>query len=229
MKNKRILKILIFVIATIVLGIENSYAAVEIKESTSKAITYKTISECYDMTEEMKTIGQGLEGANVNIKMANNYEWAAVSYFSNSNYGTSGTGGNTGIQLAGNTHYSTNGNITGVMDWGKTFTFTAGIIKSYASKTLTTAGGQSIINNAGTDKIDKFELELDGPPRNYSIAATGWHDSWNSIGTDGNNPYSFRGGLFGFYGGNSISSGYLMRASGAAFENVTFRPVFYAQ
>lgn len=228
MENKRIVKILIFVIAIIALSISNSYAAVEIKDTTS-VLTNKTISEFYDMSEEMKNPGQGLEGTSVDVKMANNYEWAAVSYFSNSNYGTGGAGQNTGVQIPDTSHYSTNGNITGVMNWGKTLTLTAGIIDSYASQTLTNTGGESIINAVKnpvtTNRIDKFgKFNI-----NDSIAATRWYSAWCNADSVASNPYSYRIGIFGFVGGYALSSEYYNRASGAAFNNETFRPVFYAQ
>lgn len=179
----------------LVINLNYSYAAIEIKDTTQDVLTNKTISEFYDMAEEMKNIGQGLEGTTVDVKMANNYEWAVVSYFSNSSYGTTGEGQNTGKQLSGTSHYSTNGNITGVMDWGKTYTFTAGIIESYASKTLTTAGGSSIINNAGTSKVDKYSESYEN--NDYTIAKTNWYSpSWNSARNDAGFPYSLRQGLY---------------------------------
>ena len=199
MKNKRIIKILIFSIIVLLININRSYAAIEIKDSTS-VFTNKTISEFYDMTEEMKNPGQGLEGSTVDVKMANNYEWAAVSYFSNSIYGTAGAGQNTGVQLADSTHKSTNGNITGIMDWGKNCTYTAGIIESYNDEgvTLGTAGGQSIINAAKnpstTNRIDKFK-NIDYRGTNLKIAATSWYgDSW--VDASPENPYAARMGLF---------------------------------
>lgn len=229
MKNKIILKIAIFVVAIICLSFSNSYAAIEIKDSTS-VLTNKTISDFYKMAEEMQNVGQGLEGTNINVKMANNYEWAAVSYFANSNYGTGG-GNNSGTDCttAVKTHKSTNGNITGIMDWGKTYSFTAGIISDYASKTLTTAGNLSsdpttsvIVNKAGTNAIDKFSSSTNA----QAIARNGWYSSWNYISADANYPYSVRQGLFGFNGGG-YSNGSV--ASGAARNDVTFRSVFYAQ
>ena len=221
MTNKRIIKILIFSIIVLLININRSYAAIEIKDSTS-VFTNKTISEFYDMTEEMKNPGQGLEGSTVDVKMANNYEWAAVSYFSNSIYGTAGAGQNTGVQLADSTHKSTNGNITGVMDWGKTYSYTAGIISTYANITDTTliANGQSIINAAGTSAIDKFSSTSA-----QAIARTGWYGSWDFMYGRIDQPYSFRSGIFGFAGAANISE----RCTGAANSGITFRPVFYAQ
>ena len=238
MKNRIIYKIAIFVIAIICLSFSKSYAAIEIKDSTS-VLTNKTISDFYVMAEEMKNAGQGLEGTNVDVKMANNYEWAVVSYFSNSSYGTGGAGQNSGIDFTTSvkTHKSTNGNVTGVMDWGKTTSFTAGIISDYASKTLTTAGNLStdpttsvIVNNAETNAIDKFSSSTSA----VAIARNGWYSSWKYVDSSEGYPYSVRKGLFGFsggaYGGPGNSTGILFfSVTGAANSDLTFRPVVYAQ
>lgn len=234
MKNKRIVKILIFVIAIIGLSITKSYAAVEVKDSAS-VLTNKTISEFYDMAKEMKNPGQGLEGTNVDVKMANNYEWATVSYFANSSYGygnETSVVANKGVSITTDvtSHYSTNGNLTGIMDWGSNprstmYTFTAGIITSYASKELTTSGGQSIINAAGTDNVDKFIAS--GGNNDFAIAKTNWTGvSWKYAGDSKDYPYSVREGLFGFGGG--YYGNFTGRPCGAAYSDVTFRPVFYA-
>ena len=209
---KKIVITMIFVVITLLLSYTCSYAAViESKDSTGQVVTGGTISDFYVMAEGMKGTGQGLEGTSVDVKMANNYEWALVSYFSNSPYGTGGTGGNTGTNPQGSIHLSTNGNVTGVMDWGKNITFTAGIIDSYATKTLTTAGNltinptiNSILNAAGTgNRVDKFpQLAY-----NDNIAQTVWYSSWNYCGSNENYPYSVRNGLFGFGGGGYSTYG----------------------
>lgn len=200
MKINKIIKIIILTIICLLLSMNFSYAAIEIKDTTQSVLTNKTISDFYDMAEEMKNAGQGLEGTNVDVKMANNYEWAVVSYFSNSSYGTGGAGGNTGASFTTpvKEHKSTNGNITGVMDWGRTYTFTAGIIASYASKTFSdtvSGNGARIIANAGTNKIDKFKAS--DSKIDYAIAKTGWYSpSWNYAAADERYPYSLRTGLF---------------------------------
>lgn len=236
MKNERIIKIMAFLFVTLLFSMTRSYAVIEIKDSTSPVFTNKTISEFYDMTEEMKNPGQGLEGSTVDVKMANNYEWAAVSYFSNSIYGTGGAGKDKGVQLENSTHLSTNGNITGVMDWGNTRTFTAGIISKFNDEgvTLTTAGGQSIINAAKnpdtSNRIDKI-----GSTSRESIAMMRWYDDIENfyLGNLQDYPYSFRSGLFSFLGGNWWDYTYTSNShrgiSGAACNDITFRPIFYAQ
>lgn len=235
MKMKKIVIAIIFVLVSLLLSYNASYAAViESKDSTGQVVTGGTISDFYVMAEGLKGTGQGLEGTSVDVKMANNYEWAAVSYFSNSAYGTGG-GTNSGISVSN--HYSTNGNITGVMDWGKTKTYTAGIISDYASKTLTTAGNltlepttNAILNAAGTgNRVDKF------PKLNHNedIAFTGWYGNWKHCSDNANRPYSLRAGFFGFAGGieyGLYDNGYAgPRTSGDKYPDTTFRAVFYAQ
>ena len=211
-------------IIILLLSYSSSYAEVlQIINSGSATVTNYTISDFYLMAEGLTGTGQALEGTNVDVKMANNYEWAVVSYFSNSAYGTGGTGGN--LDNGG----STNGNITGVYNWGKTYTFTAGIIDSYASKTLTTAGNLTsdstrniLLEKIGSNRIDKFMGTGDS---DYSIAKSGWYSWINWCGSNENYPYSARKGLFGFVGGVSGRGEYPSGTSNAA----TFRPVFYAQ
>ena len=221
MKKQGIIKIITFIFVIVLLNMNNCYAAIQIKDTTDNVLTNKTISAFYDMAEEMKNAGQGLEGTTVDVKMANNYEWAVVSYFSNSSYGTAGAGEGTGSQLSGTSHYSTNGNITGVMDWGKTSTFTAGIIASYNGKTLTTEGGQSIINNAGSNRVDKFDGSTAG-----RMAIQDWYSSYVEIYQMEGRPYSLRTNLFAFLGGCSAAQSI---CDGGADSRATFRPVFYAQ
>ena len=227
---RKIVKTIIFMIIILLLGYSSSYAAViQIKNTTDSVLTNATISDFYEMSEGLKGTGQALDGVTVDVKMANNYEWAVVSYFSNSAYGTNGAGQNTGKSFgSGATKYSTNGNITGVMNWGKTYTYTAGIIASYASKTLTTAGNltsnpsiSKIVENASTNKVDKFG----NAGEDSSIALTGWYNSWIKISNNENGPYSFRDGLFGFQGGAINFSPYYSTGAGAV--DVTFRPVIW--
>ena len=238
---RKIVKTIFFMIIVLLLSYSSSYAAViEIKDSTAQVLTNATISDFYVMAEGLKGTGQILEGTTVDVKMANNYEWAAVSYFSNSSYGTNGAGQNNGVNFntGVKTRKSTNGNITGVMDWGNNYTYTAGIIDSYAEKTIATTGDltgsnpsiSKIVENAETGRVDKVGTEA----INESRAQMFWYGATRSIDSSGSYPYSVRKGLFslgcGRGYGNEPGSGYfLFRPDGAARTDVTFRSVFYAQ
>lgn len=165
MRKIKILSITILLI--IAFGIINTVnGAIAIKEAGSTVLTGKTISEFFDMALQMKDAGQALEGTSLDPHMATNKEWAAVSYLSNSNYGTAGEGKNTGmtVTINGNSHYSTTDNITGVIDWGKLNTYTAGVL-SGADTNVTNetikANGISLINNITDDsKVDAINRRM---------------------------------------------------------------------
>lgn len=227
MKVNKIIKILMFGIVFMILSNIKSYGAVAITKGTS-VFTNRTISDFYDICREMKNAGQGLEGTSVDVHMATNKEWATVSYFSNSNYGTATQGQNKGISITidGTDYYSTNGNATGVMNWGKKETYTAGVTDIYENiETTSTAynNGKSIIKNA----TDSVHVDLVNKVSASSIAKNGWYNSWNDIKVNNNYIYSVRLGLFGISAGN-IYANQMYRVQGhegGANSSVTFRPV----
>lgn len=225
MKKSKIIGALMLSIIFVILSTIKSYGAVAIIKG-GKTFTNRSISDCYNLSKEMKNVGQGLESTNVDVHMATNKEWATVSYFSNSAYGTATTGQNKGIEINidGTNYLSTNGNVTGVMDWGKTITFTSGLVSNYPDldkSSVVYTNGKSLVDNAGTDS--KIDILSSSTPT-VSIGKNGWYGSWNYLGNDLRYPYSVRSGLFGFYaGGNGY--GVNFGTSGAASTNVTFRPV----
>lgn len=221
MKVNKIIKILMLGIIFMILSNIKSYGAVAITKGTS-VFTNKTISDFYDICKEMKNVGQGLEGTDVDVHMATNKEWATVSYFSNSNYGTATQGKNKGISVTsdGTDYYSTNGNATGVMNWGKTLTFSSGVISNYTdidTDSTIYSNGASIIQNA----TDSTHVDLVNGT-NFSMAMNGWYSTMNR-NLEINRPYSVREGLFGF-GGLNHETSYVGR-TGAANNIITFRPV----
>lgn len=225
MKKYRGIKILILSIIFMILTTVKSYGAVAIIKGGT-TFTSRNISDFYDISKEMKNVGQGLESTNVDVHMATNEEWATVSYFSNSAYGTATVGQNKGIEVEidGRKYFSTNGNATGVMDWGKTVTFTSGVISNYANMDKASneyINGKSIVDNAGKDsKIDVLSKSTS----TVAIGKNGWYRSWNFISSDLRYPYSVRYGLFGFSAGSN-GYGEHTSGSGSGFWGVTFRPV----
>lgn len=224
MKKSKIIGALTLSVIFVILSTIKSYGAVAIIKG-GKTFTNRSISDCYNLSKEMKNVGQGLESTNVDVHMATNKEWATVSYFSNSAYGTATTGQNKGIEINidGTNYLSTNGNVTGVMDWGKTITFTSGLISNYTNmdkSSVAYTNGKSLVDNAGTDS--KIDILSSSTPT-VSIGKNGWYNSWNYLANSLDYPYSVRSGLFGFGAGNG-GNGY-GNASGAASTNVTFRPV----
>lgn len=194
--KKQIKICLMLVLVILIFSINNKvHAAIAIKEAGTSVLTGKTISEFFDMAQQMTQVGQALEGTSLDPHMATNKEWAAVSYLSNSNYGTAGEGKNTGmtVKINGNNHYSTTDNITGVMDWGKTGSFTAGILSDADTKITdetVRANGQSLINNSRVEIVDSLSAE--------SVACLGWYGSMDrKKNKNYARPYSARVGLYG--------------------------------
>lgn len=221
-KNKFVLMILL---VTILVVTSKVYAktSIEIKPSNSSVYTNKTISEFFDESLAMKNVGEGLESDNVDVHMSTNTDWAIVSYFSNSAYGTNGEGKNAGVAttINGKEYLSTNGNATGVMNFGKNSTYASGVGSSYAevSESLHD-NGKSIIENVTNSKyVDIF---------NWSdakvIAAPGWYSVRTVI--DPGAAYCTRTGLFGFIGGVT-GGGNAPFCSGEAKWDTTFRPAIW--
>ena len=216
----------LWIIVITLMIIPQAYAktSIEIKPN-GNIYTNKTISEFFDESIAMKNNGECLEGSNVDVHMATNLDWAIVSYFSNSAYGTNGEGKHTGtaITIDGKSgHYSTNGNITGVMDWGKTQSYTAGIIANYSDITDETIknNGKSLISNANNNRyVDKFDNTSWSAVK--KCAATQWYSSGGTfLGNSVIRPYTVRNNLFQLKGG-----GYSDYENGKGNSSSTFRPV----
>lgn len=238
MKKVRLITIFLIALFALLGTTTEIYArtSVEIKPGTDKPYTNLTISEFFAEAQNMKNVGEGLAGAgsNVDVHMANNLEWATVAYFANSEYGAgsaalgvttdkNANGNVSGLKLEGTNYFTTNGNVTGIMDFGKTITYTAGIISNYANITDETIrkNGENLIAQVGSKYVDVFTTN-DSETKKYG--QTGWYcDVWHYRGSDINLPYVIRSGLFGFIGGVTHYSG--GRTSGAAWSDVTFRPV----
>lgn len=183
---RRIKILIIIMLLVIALGMINTVnGAVAIKESGTNVLTNQTISNFYDMSLQMKNVGQGLEGTQDNVEphLVTNTEWAIVSYFSNSNYGTSGEGVKS-ITINGNAHNSTNGNATGVMDWGRNITMTAGYIGENLTQDEYKENGKSLLAEDAkyVENISKSEFKSE----KYA----------NKTGNQWVSPYIHRRGLF---------------------------------
>jgi hypothetical protein len=148
-------------------------------------------------------------------------------YFSNSAYGTNGEGGNAGVKtiINGKEYLSTNGNVTGVMDFGKTMTYTSGVISNYTEISDTETkytNGKSIIANVS----DRKYVDLINTVSIKDMAITGWYSAMKSLGSSNRFPYSYRVGIFGFVGG-AYSAGNIYGNEGIAHAKMTFRPVIW--
>ena len=136
------------VVSFIVILTQKSYAALEIKPSTaanaSEVFTNSSVSNSYLLCQKMTEKGESLYGSTVVPHLSTNKDWGAVSYLSNSIYGTNSEGQNTGVKISidGVDYYSTNGNATGVMNWGvncyndRLYSQTASLMQQYEDKVL---------------------------------------------------------------------------------------------
>ena len=221
-KSKFIIPI---VLVIVLLLIPHVYAktSIEIKPNAGKVYTNKTISDFFDESKAMKDTGEVLEGATVDVHMATNIDWAIVSFFSGSAYGGWGE-----ITIDGEGYSSTNANITGVIDLGKTHTYTAGIISNYEEIVDTSATdepydyGKRIIENVGNNShVDIFTKSEEWKKSAYVNSNYVSQSQWY--------PFSIRYGLAGIAAGNvnPYANGAYAYPTGGASPKVTFRPVFW--
>ena len=232
--RKKIILSLIIVMIALTIG-QASYAAVEIvpsKAGTGKdAIVNTTVSNSYLLCQGMKNTGGSLKGTTVDPHLATNKDWGAVSYLSNSIYGTNTQGGNTGIQVTidGVKYYSTTTNITGVMNWGSNpnvtiYTQTAGLISNYNPSTSTVS---TYVTELYTNKDTKYVDYVDPRQASQTLGMAMKEVNANfGNGTDNNCPVSGRQGLRSGSFGWSGNGGYGW-SNGSALSNVTFRPVIW--
>ena len=227
MGRKKIKFILQVILITILTVVPQVYAktSIEIKPGGSVVYTNKTISSFFDESMAMKNVGEGLEGANVDVHMSTNMDWAIVAYFSNSAYGTSGEGKNDGVAttINGKEYLSTNGNATGVMDFGKTPTYTSGVLSNYSELVDSEETeepydwGKSVILNADNNKY----VDLLNTVTRKEMAVTNWYGAIGVINKFQDKPFSQRKGLFGLMAGFHTSP---LTPTGEASTSYTFRP-----
>ena len=237
MKRKILLSSLILVIMLII-G-KASYATVEIIPSKTgdgkDAIVNLTVSDSYIMCKGMKTnTGESLKDTGVDVHLATNKDWGAVSYLSNSIYGTNTTGGNTGktVTISGVNYYSTTTNITGVMNWGSNpnvdrYTQTAGLCSNYTSGNNNVT---ELYNNRETKYVEYIIPATEANTKGMAMQETSGKYSGGSnfyAHNIADAPGSIRRGLFG--GAFAPNGGYIFagNGSGAARNNLTFRPVIW--
>ena len=242
--RKKILFISILLISLMAI-MQKSYAAIEIKPSTAAnsdgVMKNSSVSNSYLLCQGMTNQGESLYGATVVPHLSTNADWGAVSYLSNSIYGTNSAGQNTGekIQINGINYYSTTGNASGVMNWGANcyngnlYTQTSSLITKYVtdSSTSTATGNVTELQNAAAKHsrfvevidTDLFTVKNTLGMGLAEVAEYPWQQ-WHYAGKDVNYPIAIRQGLFGFGVGNNDYGG---TTSGAGSGYATFRPVVW--
>ena len=235
--RRKILLSWLMLIMMLIIG-QTSYATIEIIPSKTgdgkDAIVNKSVSDSYTMCKGMKTnTGESLKGTGVDVHLATNKDWGAVSYLSNSIYGTNKTGENTGTTVTINdvNDYSTTTNITGVMNWGANpnvtrYTQTSGLVNTY------TSGNNSVTelyNNRETKYVEYIDPTVAANTKGMACHETnGFYGSHYTAATRlyANSSISIRAGLFyADFGGWGF--GGFQASIGNANNTSTFRPVIW--
>ena len=233
--RKKIIFSLIILSIMFTIG-QASYAAVEIVPSKNgkgtDAIVNTTVSNSYLLCQGMKSTGESLKGTSVKPHLATNKDWGAVSYLSNSIYGTNTQGGNNGKEVTINNvkYYSTTTNITGVMNWGSNpnvtrYTQTAGLIDNYdPSRSL----AKDYVVELYTNKDTKY-VDFINPGQNDSTLGMALGETKNfynsAISRDNDHPVSIRRGIFKCNMGANSELSDIVR--GLKRSTVTFRPMIW--
>lgn len=235
--KKKIGIISLLTIISIIVIIPKSYGALNSKTTTktdgSNVLVNTSVSNSYLLCQQMKSNGESLYGTTVSPHLATNKDWGAVSYLSNSIYGTNTVGQNTGleVEINGVTYYSTTGNASGVMNWGKNkykelYTQTAGLMDNYSSGNDNVT---ELYNNRETEYVDFINPTTSSLTRGMAMQETnGKFARFYTNGSDTGYPCSIRDGLFGGdFGGYNYGVTYGRRSKGDAKNDVTFRPVVW--
>ena len=242
--KKKILLIGIIMLFMVMLT-NKSHAAIEIKPSpeanANNVLVNTTVSNSYLLCQKMTEKGESLYGATVVPHLSTNKDWGAVSYLSNSIYGTNSKGENTGtkINIDGVDYYSTNGNVTGVINWGvncynsSLWTQTSSLIQAYIDDNSESTAKDNVkeLENAARNGSRFVEIidTSDSTLQNTQGMGMGetrlypWKQ-WNVVHSNVNNPVTIREGLFGYNASVYYNSN---TTSGIASSRATFRPVIW--
>ena len=232
------IKISMILIAILMMAIiPNSYGALTSKPTTktdgSNVLVNKTVSASYLLCQQMKSNGESLYGTSVKPHLATNKDWGAVSYLSNSVYGTNTTGQNTGIEktINGVRYYSTTGNASGVMNWGSNpyktggfYTYTSGLMSNYTSGISSV---NDLYNNKDSQYVEYINPTLSAQTQGMAISETqSKYSGKYVVSYTSNEPCSIRAGLFGIYFG-SVNGPEWDWCKGGGSSLKTFRPVVW--
>ena len=229
MKRKILLSTIILIV-TLITG-KISYAAIEIVPSKTgdgkDPIVRTSVSNSYYLCRSMKNSGESLVGTNVDVHLSTNKDWGAVSYLSDSIYGTNGAGQNTGVRVTinGVNYYSTTNNITGVMNWGSNpnttmYTQTAGLLRSATENENVT----ELYKNKETKYVDYIVPNNASSTIGMAIQETSGKYSSVFRVIEWGGFISVRKGLFG---GTFPQNYDGMKGSGEPTSDATFRPVIW--
>ncbi len=205
MKAKSKLKILGICLLGICIGTTISNGAVEIKPGGT-VHTNVTISQAYEYCYNMRSGTSSLGANSLDPHLSLNADWGAVAYLGLSPYGT--VRDKTGKLIDG-IGYTTTGNITGVIDLGKTARTYVSSLKSGATQNSSPNNRTKLTENLGTKYVEDLQSDADKNVENsrgMALAETrNWFNSHSSY--DSSVPCIKRTGIVGFhYSDNSYGA-----------------------
>lgn len=173
-------------------------------------------SDAYDKCQELNDNNSalGTTGDNVMAHLSTNADWYAVSLLTISSYGSKDSG-------------NTTGNSSGIKNFGKKRTFTAGLYEGYTS---TNSKLQSLIDNRNTKFVEilKKDLNENEPGRGLIpseiLLSQGYQYYLENERYAQEGPISTRFGLFFVAAGNDSYG-----CDGNARADVTFRPAIWVK
>ncbi len=220
MRKKYMLKISILAIVFILFcGIKNIYAAegtLRMQVNNGTPWTNINISQSYEACENLNKSTSTLGTSLLQAHLTTDEDWSAMAILSVSQYGGA----------TNNNPSTTTGNGSGIYNIGMYPTQTTGFSSTANQSTNIFVSG--LFNEDGTTKkyVKTWNL-ADREGNNYvgfkNNGTYGWYGAWTWWGNSNSYPVSIKSGLFGvLFGRNNYYC-----ASGAPYNNVTFRPVIW--
>lgn len=222
MKNKIITSLIILIFILMIATSVN--AAIEIKPGTTTH-TNITVSNSYQYCYNMRNPTSSLGNNTLDSHLTLNKDWGAVAYLGLSGYGsvTSSTGDTTTVN--GVSYTTTTGNPTGVLNFGKTYTQTAGVAEGVEKYNYNEC--RNIYDNTNSEYVEIINAKDGSQQIGKSISETlGWKNAPGRLinSRDENSIIYIRTGIWGFDG---LEAGKGWYSQGKAFQGATYRPVLW--
>ncbi len=213
MKKREQILIMVIIFLLIVLLLPTiTKAGVESKPGTT-AWTNISVSDAYDVCYGMASGGSTLGNCSLDPHLILNKDWGAAAYLAISGYGAVTTATGPTVTIGEKKDYtSTTGNITGIINFGKTaYTYTSSSIAAGLEGTVKER--QSLIDNSKTRYVETLPDSGDvtvETTKGMAIAETkGWFSSrGNYYVPTTSYPTVARWGIFGFEGTTASAAAY---------------------
>ena len=232
MKTKK--QILAVIVLIILLLPTVSKANIEIKSGTT-TWTNITVSEAYDVCKDLDMGGSSLGTDGLDPHLALNKDWGAVAYLAISASGavtseTTHTGPK--VTVDDRDYTTTTGNLTGVMDFGKTrWTFTSCSTETGLEVESSNATCRdNLIKNKTTRYVETLSESITKEnTKGMALSETGgWFGGKQNYNPNANDVVLVRcNGVFGFSSGNYWNNSTVASAKGGGDNVTTFRPAIW--